>query len=96
MGLGEEGRRAPMARVLIAFPMISGVFFGLLSAALVSRLGGFGRATEVGLLVGGVMFTANAAALCIVQASAWEEDRGTEESPAHSPGAEPISEERAS
>ena len=93
MGLGEEGRRVPVARVLIAFPMISGVFFGILSAALVSPLGGFGRATEVGLLVGGVMFTANAAALCIVQASAWDDDRRPKEAPERSPA---LSEVRAS
>jgi uncharacterized membrane protein YedE/YeeE len=52
--------------------MISGVFFGILSAALVLPIGGFARASGVGFLVGGVMFTANAAALCIVQSSAWD------------------------
>jgi hypothetical protein len=51
--------------------VISGAFFGLLSAGLVLPIGGLGRAIAVGALVGGVMFAANAAALCIVQSGAW-------------------------
>ncbi len=96
MGLERRGQRALMARAMVAFPMISGVFFGILSAALVRPLGGLGRATEVGMLVGGVMFTANAAALCIVTASAWDEEPQPAQSQAHSTSAQPLSEVRAS
>ena len=82
MGLGPDvGSRAAarsdtarcgrlLAAALIVFPMISGVFFGVLSTALVLPIGGLGQAGAVGALVGGFMFAANAAALCIVQSSA--------------------------
>jgi len=82
MGLGTDvGSRAAarsgtarcgrlFAAALIAFPMISGVFFGALSAALVLPIGGLGQAGAVGALVGGFMFAVNAAALCMVQSSA--------------------------
>jgi hypothetical protein len=71
----DEGARRSrlVASGMILFPMISGLFFGILSAALVVPVGGFAHATGVGFLVGGVMFTVNAAALCIVQSNAWEE-----------------------
>jgi hypothetical protein len=91
MGLGKRGRRLPVARVLIAFPVISGLFFAALSTALVLPIGGAGRATEVGMLVGGIMFTANAAALCIVQSSAWDVEPRARPSEI-----EPVNEARAS
>ena len=70
----DAARRSRLvASGMILFPTISGLVFGILSAVLVLPLGGFATATGVGFLVGGVMFTANAAALCIVQSSAWDE-----------------------
>jgi hypothetical protein len=88
----EATRRSRLvAAGLIAFPMISGLFFGLMSAVLVLPSGGLGRAIAVGALVGGVMFAANAAALCIVQSSAWG---GV--SHRAQPEIQPISEARAS
>jgi hypothetical protein len=80
-----------VASGMIVFPIISGLFFGILSAALVVPIGGVVHASEVAILVGGVMFTANAAALCIVQSSAWDEP----ERPAQ-PAAQRITEVRAS
>jgi hypothetical protein len=106
MGLGmtatsDDGARARsdvaarrsrlVASGMIVFPMISGLFFGILSAALVLPIGGVAHASEVAILVGGVMFTGNAAALCIVQSSAWDEP----ERPAQ-PAVQRISEARAS
>jgi hypothetical protein len=83
--------RRLVASGLIAFPMISGLFFGLLGAVLVLPIGGLGRAIAVGALVGGVMFAANAAALCIVQSSTWD---GVVRQP--QPRIQPVSEVRAS
>jgi hypothetical protein len=88
----EATRRSRLvAAGLIAFPMISGLFFGLLSAGLVLPIGGLGCAIAVGALVGGALFAANAAALCIVQSSAWDEAARHPQ-----PEVQPISEARAS
>ena len=91
-GCDEAARHSRLvALCLIAFPMISGLFFGLMSGALVLHIGGLGRAIAVGALVGGTIFAANAAALCIVQSSAWD---GAATHP--QPDARPVSEARAS
>ena len=58
--------RLLVASGLVVSPVISGVFFGAVAALLVLRGGSLGRATEIGALVGGVMFASNAIALCIV------------------------------
>jgi hypothetical protein len=88
----EAARRSRLvASGLIAFPMISGAFFGLLSAVSVLPVAGIGRAVAVGALVGGIMFAANAAALCIVQSSAWDEAASHPQ-----PQVQPVSEARAS
>jgi hypothetical protein len=54
---------------LVVSPLISGLFFGVISGLLVSAGGGVGRASAVGALVGFFMLTANAVALGIAQAS---------------------------
>ena len=58
-----------IASGLVICPLISGVFFGLISGLLVLPGGGAEHASMVGALVGGFMFTSNAVALCIVQTS---------------------------
>jgi hypothetical protein len=65
-------RRARVSLSVIVCPMISGLFFGLIAAALVFPGGGAGRAFEVGLLTAGVMFTSSALALCIVMSASRE------------------------
>jgi hypothetical protein len=55
---------------LVVCPLISGVFFGIISGVLVLPGSGVEHATMVGALVGGIMLTSNAVALCIVQSSA--------------------------
>ena len=52
------------------FPVVSGGFFGLVAALLALRSGTIGRATAIGVLVGGVFFAANAIAMCVVQSKA--------------------------
>lgn len=63
-------RRRLVASGVIVCPMISGLFFGIIATLLVFRSGNIGRASEVGALVGGVMFASNAIALCIVLSTA--------------------------
>jgi hypothetical protein len=59
-----------MASALFICPLISGLFFAIISGFLVFPSGGAEHATMVGALVGGIMLTSNAVALCIVQTSA--------------------------
>jgi hypothetical protein len=68
-----DRRRRLIVVGLVTCPLISGLFFGLIAALLVLRGGSVDRATEVGLLVGGVMFASNAVALCIVHTTAQAE-----------------------
>jgi hypothetical protein len=90
--IGSSTRRDRLAAAgLILCPLISGLFFGAVSILLVLATSGIGHALVVGAGVGGAMFAANAAALCIVQAT-----RANGPAPAvQSPG-DDISEERAS
>jgi ABC-type uncharacterized transport system permease subunit len=84
-------RRRLVAAGIVVCPLISGVFFGLIAALLVIRNGDRGRAFEIGLLVGGAMFAANAIALCVLHSAA---RAGT--TPKPSPRAEARNEARAS
>jgi hypothetical protein len=52
------------------FPLLSGGFFGLVAGLLALRSGTIGRATAIGVLVGGVFFAANAITMCVVQSKA--------------------------
>jgi hypothetical protein len=90
--VGSSARRDRLAAAgLILCPLISGLFFGVVSTLLVLPSSGIGHALEVGAAVGGAMFAANAAALCIVQATRAADAPRAAESPAHN-----IFEERAS
>jgi hypothetical protein len=59
-----------IASGLVICPLISGLFFGIIGGLLVLPSGGAEHATMVGALVGGIMLTSNAVALCIVHSSA--------------------------
>lgn len=76
---------------LVVCPLISGLFFGIVSAVLVLPSGGIEHATVVGALVGGFMLTSNAVALCIVQTSAYSDGAARERS-----GPQDIGEAKAS
>ena len=65
-------RRTRLSLGIVVCPMISGLFFGLIAAALVLPGGGAGRAFGVGALTAGVMFTSSALALCIVMTASRE------------------------
>ena len=70
-----EAKLAGLRSVEVGFvvgPLLSGLFFGLIAAALVLRGGTFARACGVGALAGGVMFTSTALALCIVMTAVRE------------------------
>jgi hypothetical protein len=65
-----RARGRVVASSIVVFPLLSGLFFGIISGLAVLPRGGAQQATVVGALVGGIMLTSNAIALCIVQASA--------------------------
>src|SRR6185295_9281277 len=65
--------RRIVAASIVIFPLLSGVFFGVITGLAVLSSGGFEHAMVMGALVGGIMLTSNAIALCIVQASAGAE-----------------------
>ena len=71
---------------LVVCPLISGLFFGIISALLVLPSGGIEHATLVGALVGGFMLTSNAVALCIVQSSASRDGAPREQTGSHDIG----------
>jgi hypothetical protein len=83
-------RRSRVSLGVVVCPMISGLFFGVIAAALVFRSGGTGRALGVGALTAGVMFTSSALALCIVMTASREAPSRPERS------AEPVRASRAS
>ena len=83
-------RRTRLSLGVVVCPLISGLFFGLIAAALVFPGGGAGRAFGVGALTAGVMFTSSALALCIVMTASREAPSRPELS------AEPIRATRAS
>jgi hypothetical protein len=67
--------RAPTAGRIVAsgiviFPLLSGLFFGIVTGLAMLPRSGIRQASVMGALVGGIMLTSNAVALCIVQASA--------------------------
>ena len=63
-----------VASGMVVCPLISGLFFGVVSGFLVLPFGGLDHATAIGALVGGIMLTSNAVALCIVHSSAHTEN----------------------
>jgi hypothetical protein len=90
--IGSSTRRDRLvAAGFVVCPLISGLFFGLVSTLLVLPSAGIGHALEVGAAVGGAMFAANAAALCVVQATRAAGAPPVEESPCND-----VAEERAS
>ena len=58
-------RRTHLAGFFVLCPLISGGFFGVVAVILV-HWSGSADALVVGAAVGGAMFVANAAALCVV------------------------------
>jgi hypothetical protein len=56
---------------VIACPAISGLFFGLVAAAAVLA-SGRGNAAAIALLVGSIMFVANACAICLTASTAYQ------------------------
>jgi hypothetical protein len=68
----HRARNRVIGSALVVCPLISGLFFGVISGVLVLPGSGVEHATMVGALVGGVMLTSNAVALCIVQSSGRE------------------------
>jgi hypothetical protein len=62
-------KRLLAAALLVAFPLISGLFFALVAAAAALPAGA-GHALVVGAIVGGAMFAANALALCLAVSAA--------------------------
>jgi hypothetical protein len=68
-GNGATQRRRLIAFGVVVWPLISGLFFGLIAALLVLRNGDPDRALEIGVLVGGAMFAANAVVLCVLHSA---------------------------